>query len=89
MPGMNDIATSRRKRSAAAAATRTSALVVLVLLLATSSIPAQTASAGESLRDVLADRDIAPYWIYDDWTAAERAAARDDKPIFVVFRCVP
>lgn len=41
------------------------------------------------LRETLRDFRIDDSWIYDDWDAARELAAREGKPIFAVFRCVP
>ena len=45
--------------------------------------------AQTDLRDRLGDFQAASHWIYDDWPAAKARAAKEKKPLFVVFRCVP
>jgi len=42
----------------------------------------------QELRKKLKD-DVHPDWIYDDLPAAFAAAAKSNKPILAVFRCVP
>ena len=46
-------------------------------------------AAGQDLRDRLGDLAPGDEWIYDDWGAARKLAARDGRPLFAVFRCVP
>lgn len=43
----------------------------------------------DSLRRELRDSGVADHWIYDDWQAARALAAKQGKPIFALFRCVP
>jgi hypothetical protein len=47
------------------------------------------AGAQDSLRGALRDRQVDELWVYDDWAAARELAAKEGKPLFVVFRCVP
>ena len=47
------------------------------------------AAFGQGLRDQLRDFVAGEIWIYDDWKAAREIAARQKKPVFAVFRCVP
>lgn len=42
-----------------------------------------------SLKDRLRDFQVGEIWIYDDWQSARKLAAKEEKPLFVVFRCVP
>lgn len=46
-------------------------------------------TAQNILQDTLRDFRVGESWIYDDWDAARKLAARERKPIFAVFRCVP
>jgi serine protease Do len=47
--------------------------------------------AAPNLKDVLNDDHArgVNHWIYNDFAEAKEAAARENKPIFVTFRCVP
>jgi predicted metalloprotease with PDZ domain len=47
------------------------------------------AKRDSSLREKLAEKDLAPHWIYDDLNAALEEARRTGKPLLVLFRCVP
>jgi hypothetical protein len=42
-----------------------------------------------SLREKLAETDLAEHWIYDDVNAAREEARKTGKPLLVLFRCVP
>ena len=62
--------------------------LVLGMLVALSSVAASVA-AQDKLRQQLKDDAPSSRWIYDNWKAAKKAATKQKKPLFVVFRCVP
>lgn len=72
---------------------REAAAIVLALSAALSGSPRLTGQDGGArgyrLRCELGDTEIADHWIYHDWLSARERAAREKKPIFAVFRCVP
>ncbi len=47
------------------------------------------ASSQGELRKQLKDTMPGARWVYDDWGRAKKFAAKKNKPIFAVFRCVP
>ena len=52
-------------------------------------LAAVLSAAPQDLRDRLGDLASGDAWIYDDWDAARKLAAREGRPVFAVFRCVP
>ena len=40
----------------------------------------------QELRNTLEDLDVGQRWTYNDWDAAQRAAAKSKKPILALFR---
>jgi len=62
-------------------------LLLFALVGVASRTPATFAK--DSLRLELSDEEVGSRWIYDDWEAARAQAARQKKPLFVLFRCVP
>lgn len=44
---------------------------------------------GQSLQSALEDVEVGDHWIYNDLQAGIARARRENKPLFVVFRCVP
>ena len=66
------------------------ALVLLALCwLVSAPVRAQNILQPNILQQSLRDFRLGDSWIYDDWDAARKLAAREGKPIFAVFRCVP
>ncbi len=66
-------------------------LLVTGLLLATvSMVHAQDRQARQTAR-LQTDRDVsgAENWVYNDLEKAVAQARKDDKPILVLFRCIP
>ncbi len=64
----------------------------LQALLASISLVLVSVSAASSqgaLRKQLKDTMPGARWVYDDWGRAKKFAAKKNKPIFAVFRCVP
>ncbi len=61
----------------------------ILLLLALFCFAAAPVRAQNILQQTLRDIRLGDSWIYDDWDAARKLAAREGKPIFAVFRCVP
>jgi hypothetical protein len=66
-----------------AAGVRTVAAVVAVCLVASLAAGKQTKA---ELQVDLKDTDIAPGWIYDDIDAGFAKAAKDKRPVCIVFR---
>jgi serine protease Do len=60
-------------------------LMFLLLVSLTDVSFAQKTPLGESIKDI----DVAPHWIYDDWSKAQAEAKSTGKPLLVVIRCVP
>lgn len=52
-------------------------------------MPSAPVGAQNILQETLRDFRLGDSWIYDDWDAARTLAAKQGKPIFAVFRCVP
>lgn len=44
---------------------------------------------GQSLQNALEDVEVGDHWAYNDLDAGLARARRENKPLFVVFRCVP
>ncbi len=66
------------------------ALVLFALCwLVSAPVRAQKSPQQNILQQTLRDIRLGDSWIYDDWDAARKLAAREGKPIFAVFRCVP
>ena len=64
--------------------TSTALLLLALFWLASARVRAQNI-----LQETLRDFRVGDSWIYDDWDAARKLAARVGKPVFAVFRCVP
>jgi hypothetical protein len=58
-------------------------------LLAWAAAPAAAQDDKAKLREGLKDTAVSSDWIYDDLDAGFAAAKKSDKPLLVVFRCVP
>jgi len=43
----------------------------------------------QTLQSALEDAEVGDHWIYNDLDAGIARAKRENKPLFVVFRCVP
>ncbi len=61
------------------------ALGTLGILTGALSSVAPAQDGADSLQRELGD-EIASHWIYGDWEAARAKAAREKKPIFLLFR---
>ena len=63
-------------------------LLVTAMLL---SVPPVASAADDSLRDRIKDENGArtDVWVYNDIPSAMAQAKKDNKPLFVTFRCVP
>lgn len=46
-------------------------------------------ATGQGMLQKALNDDVAPHWIYDDWSAAVSQARASGKPIMAVVRCVP
>ena len=47
------------------------------------------ASGQLPIQKELDDLNVSDRWSYNDWDAAQAAAAKSKKPILALFRCVP
>ena len=45
--------------------------------------------AAQTLQNALEDAEVGDHWIYNDLDAGIARAKSENKPLFVVFRCVP
>ena len=69
--------------------TLTALLLLALFWFASTPVRAQNILQPNILQQSLRDFRLGDSWIYDDWDAARKLAAREGKPIFAVFRCVP
>ena len=66
-------------------------LAVLVFTISLGPVFAQSDDLADQLRETLKDKNAqgTDLWIYNDLTLARKEARKENKPIFVTFRCVP
>ncbi|MBI3467382.1 MAG: hypothetical protein HY000_30605 [Planctomycetes bacterium] len=63
--------------------------VPLLVVLGTLTVLSRAAHAQQDLQKQLKDTEVGAHWIYNDIAKGFEEAKATDKPLLVMFRCVP